>query len=349
MTPITPGSRELSDNMKPTILCAIPEDVFHRVMTPELEREMEELGEVVYCGRPRDLSEEEYGALWERADAVVSGWGVRPPTPAMLDRAAKLRVISHTAGSVRMFPRYAIEKGIVLTSARAAIARTVAEFCLMNAMILLRRHLYFLDSSPQRKAFYGDEDHRPASETLFGKTVGLVGFGVIGRIFRRLLEPFDCQVLVHDPYLAAEDAERYGVTPADLPTLLSGSKIVSLHAPDIPSTRGMIGAQELALLPDGAIFLNSARGRLVDTEALTAALATGRFYAAIDVTDPEPLPLDHPLRSMPNVLFTPHVAGPTTDELPQMARMALNDLTRFLRGEPPLYSISLEAYDLMSF
>jgi phosphoglycerate dehydrogenase-like enzyme len=111
----------------------------------------------------------------------------------------------------------------------------------------------------------------------------------------------------------------------------------------------MIGEKELALLTDGAIFLNSARGRLVDTAALTAALQTGRFCAAIDVTDPEPLPPDHPLRSLPNVLFTPHIAGPTEDDVPELTRMALTDLARFLRGEPPLYPISLEAYDRMSF
>ena len=337
----------------PTILCAMPERTYRRMMNPEREAELRALGEVVLCPRAHELSEEEYGALWERADAALTGWGVRAPTPAMLDRAPRLRIISHTAGSVRMFPRYTLEKGIVLTSARAAIARTVAEFCLMNTLILLRRYLVFVDADPARKAFYARENGAaaaPLSETLYGKTVGLIGFGHIGRLFRRLLAPFGCRVIVYDPFLSGEDAAREEVERAgDLPALLRESKIVSLHAPDIPQTRGMIGAAELALLPDGAIFLNSARGRLVDTEALTSALQTGRFFAAIDVTEPEPLPPDHPLRGLPNVLFTPHVAGPTDDDLPEMTRMALTDLRRFLDGEPPLYPISLDAYDIMSF
>jgi phosphoglycerate dehydrogenase-like enzyme len=333
----------------PTILCAMPERTYRRMMTPELEAELHALGEVVPCPQAKELSEDEYSAFWEKADAAFTGWGVRPPTPAMLDRAASLRVISHTAGSVRMFPRYALEKGIVITSARAAIARTVAEFCLMNAVILLRRYLSFIDSAPERKAFYTRDGAASPSETLYGKTVGLVGFGNIGRIFRRHLAPFGCRVLVYDPYLSEEDAARAEVESTDLPTLMRTSKVVSLHAPDIPAARGMIGAEELALLPDGAIFLNSARGRLVNTEALTAALETGRFFAAIDVTDPEPLPPDHPLRTLPNVLFTPHLAGPTEDEMPELTRMALTDLRRFLNGEPPLHPISLEAYDIMSF
>ncbi len=333
----------------PTILCAMPESTYRRMMTPELEAEFESLGDILRCPNARDLSEEEYGALWARADAALTGWGVRPPTPEMLDRAPNLRIISHTAGSLRMFPRYALEKGIVITTARAAIARTVAEFCLMNTLILLRRYQYYLDSDPARKAFLLPEGQRLPTQTLYGKTVGLIGFGFIGKIFRRLIAPFGCRVLVTDPYVTPEEAEHFQVTLTDLPTLLQTSRIVSLHAPDIPATHGLIGAKELALLQDGAIFLNSARGRLVDTEALLTALQTGRFFAAIDVTDPEPLPPGHPLPTLPNILFTPHVAGPTEDELPEMTRMALTDLGRFLRGETPLYPITLEGYDIMSF
>lgn len=319
----------------PTILCAMPERTFRRMMTPELEAELRALGDILNCPDAHALSEDEYGAYWERADAALTGWGVRAPTSAMLERASRLRIISHTAGSVRMLPRAALEQGIVVTSARPALARTVAEFCLMTTLILLRRLPPVAPSLP--------------NETLYGKTVGLIGFGHIARIFRDHLLPFGGRVLAHDPYLSEEDAARHRVEPADLRTLLQTCKVVSLHAPDIPATRGLLGADELALLPDGAVFLNAARGRLVETEALTEALKTGRFFAAIDVTEPEPLPPDHPLRTLPNVLFTPHVAGPTEDELPQLTRMALTDLARFLRGEPPLHPISLAAYDLMSF
>lgn len=319
----------------PTILCAMPERTFRRMMTPELENELRALGDILNCPDAHALSEDEYSAYWERADAALTGWGVRAPTSAMLERASRLRIISHTAGSVRMLPRAALEQGIVVTSARPALARTVAEFCLMTTLILLRRLPPVAPSLP--------------NETLYGKTVGLIGFGHIARIFREHLLPFDCRVLAYDPFLSEEDAARHRVEQADLRTLLQTCKVVSLHAPDIPATRDLIGADELALLPDGAVFLNAARGRLVETEALTEALKTGRFFAAIDVTEPEPLPPDHPLRTLPNVLFTPHVAGPTEDELPQLTRMALTDLARFLRGEPPLHPISLAAYDLMSF
>jgi len=312
-----------------TILCAMPEPTFRRMRLPEQEAALRALGTVVFCLDAGALSEADYGALWRDADAVLTGWGTRPPTPALLDQAPRLRVISHTAGSVRWLPRQALERGIVVTTAQAAIARTVAEYCLLSALTLLRR--------------------RSPSQTLYGKTVGLVGFGHVGRLFRQLLAPFGCRVLVCDPALGEEDAARFAVEPGDLPVLLQSAKVISLHTPDIPATRGLIGAHELGLISDGAVFLNSARGRLVDTEALTSALEAGRFAAVLDVTEPEPLPPDHPLRALSNVLLTPHIAGPTDDDLPEMTRLALADLAHVLGGRPPLYPVSLEAYDRMSF
>ncbi|HZT41631.1 MAG TPA: NAD(P)-dependent oxidoreductase [Chthonomonadaceae bacterium] len=260
-----------------TILVAMPERTYRQIMTPELEAALYALGEIRPCLQASELSEAEYGELWEQADAALTGWGVRPPTPAMLDRATHLQIISHTAGSVRMLPRYALEKGIVITSARAAIARTVAEYCLFSALLLLRRALYYLDADPARKAFLASDGSRPRSETLFGKTVGLIGFGCVGTQFRQLLAPFGCRVLVYDPYLSEEAAEYHQVERADLPALLQAARIVSLHAPDIPETRGLIGARELTSMPDGAIVINSARGRIVATEALTAELQKGRL------------------------------------------------------------------------
>jgi len=111
----------------------------------------------------------------------------------------------------------------------------------------------------------------------------------------------------------------------------------------------MIGAQELSLMKDGAVLVNTARGKLIDTDALTHVLANGRIRAVLDVTEPEPLPAHHPLLSMSNVLLTPHVAGPTTDELPRLGEMAVTDLERIVHGEKPIWPIGLEAYDLMSF
>jgi phosphoglycerate dehydrogenase-like enzyme len=120
----------------------------------------------------------------------------------------------------------------------------------------------------------------------------------------------------------------------DLPRLLPGADAVFLIAPHTPQTEGMIGARELALLPDGALLVNVARGRLVDTDALVAELATGRIRAALDVTDPEPLPPDHPLWRQPGVLISPHVGGASSAFFPRADRMIAAQMARFAAGQP---------------
>lgn len=322
--------------MKPRILCSMPELTFRRMFTPELSAELERLGDVTHCRNGRELPDDEYAALWRGAEAAVTGWGVRAPTPEMLV-GSSLKVISHTAGSVRMFPRELIKNGILITTARAAIARTVAEYCLMAALLWLRRFPLL------------GESNKPNNHSLFDKVVGLVGYGCVGREFRELLRPFGCRILVADPFLRPEAASKDGFELVDLATLLGSADVVSLHAPDVPETRGMIGRDQLQLMQPGSILVNSARGRLVDTDALTEVLKRESIYAILDVTDPEPLPADHPLRSLPNVILTPHVAGPTEDDLPSLTRMALADLKAVLSGEPPRFPVTLDAYDRMSF
>lgn len=331
----------------PTIFDAMPETIRRRMMRPALTEQLASYGDIVYCPDLSTITPEAYDDLWKSADAVLSGWEVRPPSMEVFREATRLKIIAHTAGSIRMYPREVIEQGIVLTTARAAIARTVGEYCLLCALTLLRRLPVFVDASGNRESLR--EAAKPwATVTLFDKTVGLVGFGCVAREFLVLLKAFGCHVKVYDPYIKEADAAEAGVELVSLDELLSTSLVISLHVPALPSTRGMIGAAELALIRDGSVLINSSRGIVIDTAALTAALATGRFLAAVDVTDPEPLPADHPLRSMPNVLFTPHVAGPTGDEYPRMTQFAVDDIGRVLRGEPPLHAVSLAAYDLMS-
>jgi phosphoglycerate dehydrogenase-like enzyme len=323
----------------PRILVAMSADTYDRVISDHVRERLKELGEVTLCLDSRGMEADERNAMWAGADYCLSGWGVRSPDPDALGSPPRLKAICHSAGSVRMFPRALLERGIVVTSARSAIARTVGEFALLCTLTLLRR----LDDVRSAKPT------RPTSRTLYDKTVALIGCGCVGRHFRELLRPFGCRVLVVDPFLATDKAAELNVEIVGLEEALTMADVISLHAPDVPETRGLLGERELRTIRDGVVLVNTARGRLIDTEALTREMATGRLAAALDVTDPEPLPSDHPLRTMPNVMLTPHVAGPTTDELPRLGEAALADLERIMRGDAPAHPISLEAYDRMSF
>jgi D-3-phosphoglycerate dehydrogenase / 2-oxoglutarate reductase len=172
---------------------------------------------------------------------------------------------------------------------------------------------------------------------LEGTTVGLVGAGAIGSRVARILLGFGARVLVFDPY-AEPGSLPDGVRSVSLDELLNASRVVSLHARVTPENRGMIGTAQLAAMPAGSVLVNCARGALVDHAALADALRGGHlFAAALDVFDVEPLPADHALRSAPNVVLTPHLAGASQQVVHNACRMVAAEADQYRRGEPPAH------------
>jgi phosphoglycerate dehydrogenase-like enzyme len=172
------------------------------------------------------------------------------------------------------------------------------------------------------------------TETLQGRTVGLLGLGRIGQETARLLRPFGPRLLVHDPYVAAAAVRGKGGAPVTLSRLLRESEYLVLAAGLTDTTRGLLDRAALRRLPDGATVVNVARGGIVDLEALTAEVRSGRLRCALDVTDPlEPLPVRHPLRRMRGAILTPHVGAAAVEVRQAMADIVLDALERFARGE----------------
>jgi D-3-phosphoglycerate dehydrogenase len=168
-------------------------------------------------------------------------------------------------------------------------------------------------------------------------TVGLVGCGRIGRAVVQRLLPFGCRVLVYDPGVGAELVTGLGATPVgSLAEILSESDVVTLHCPSTAQTRRLIHEGTLAMLKPGAILVNLSRGDLVDTDALIDALGSGQLAAAaLDVFDPEPLPADHPLRSLPNVIVSPHIASASPKAARRLREAVAGTVARVIRGDPP--------------
>jgi D-3-phosphoglycerate dehydrogenase len=220
--------------------------------------------------------------------------------------------------------------GRIWTSAAGAYGLPVAEHALALMLAGARR---LADCA--RAQTWTDPPARP----LDGSTVAIIGAGGIGRALMRLLEPFDIEVL------AVTRRGRDGTLPADrLPEVLSAADHVVIAAPATPDTRHIIGAAELDAMRDDAWLVNVARGSLVDTDALVAALAVGGIRgAALDVTDPEPLPDGHPLWSEPRALITPHIANPDTTLRRYLARHVEENVRRFARGQELLAVIDPEA------
>lgn len=260
-------------------------------------------------------------------ELLVTGWGCPPITEEVLARMPGLRAIVHTAGSVKGFVTDACwERGIVVSSAAQANALPVAEYTL--AMILLsgKRVLERAREYREAKAFsvYGV----PKSIGNYGTTVGILSASMIGRRVIELLAPYDFHVLVHDPFVTEVD----GAESVSITELFRRSDVVSVHTPLLPETRGLVSRELLRSLRDDAVLINTARGAVVDQEALTEEV--GRIRAVLDVTDPEVLPPDHPLWHHDSVLVTPHLAGSQGNEWDRLGRHALAEVRRWAAGEP---------------
>ncbi|WP_079170062.1 hydroxyacid dehydrogenase [Mangrovactinospora gilvigrisea] len=291
-----------------------------------------------------DAGPAEAAALAE-AEVLITSWGCPPLTQDVLDRAPRLRAVLHAAGSVRHHVTDACwARGIAVTSAADANAVPVAEYTLAAILFAGKRVLDLRDAYRARRAatdwsglFPDIGNHR--------RRIGLVGASRVGRRVIELLRPFDVDVAVHDPYLSEAEAAELGVRAAGLDALCAESDVLSIHAPQLPATRHMIDAGRLALLRDGATVINTSRGSLIDQEALTAELVSGRLRAVVDVTEPEFLPAGSPLYELPNVLLTPHIAGSMGNELSRMAEATVQEAERYAAGEALRFAVHAEELD----
>ncbi len=244
------------------------------------------------------------------------------PDNGFLESLPRLRLVQLlSAGAEKFLGR--LPEGVVLCNARGAHTPSTAEWA-VTAILAAQRGIPF---------FVREQDARRWSftthATLVGARVLVIGAGDIGQAIGRMLSGFDVQLT----YVARSAREGVRST-ADLPELLPQADVVILIVPVTPETRGLVDAGFLAAMKDGALLVNAARGVVVDTDALLAELTTGRLRAALDVTDPEPLPEEHPLWSAPGVLITPHVGGEVPQTRARDAATAVDQMAHVLAGEP---------------
>lgn len=269
-------------------------------------------------------------------EVLVTSWGAPPIDVAALTAMPRLRAVVHAAGSVKhLLGPEVWERDVRVTSGAALNARPVAEFALAAV-------LWSTKNVPQLVERFRVERTAPdltLDDTIAGgyrTTVGVLGASATGRALIELLAAFDLEVLVADPTLSPTDVQGWDVRLVDLDELFSRSRVLTVHAPLLPQTRHLVDTRLLALLPDGATLINTARGGVVDHDALRAELVSGRLQAVLDVTEPEPLPHDDPMWELPNVTLTPHVAGSQGAELLRLGRAAVDEVRALVEGRPPL-------------
>ena len=330
---------------RPNVLVLASDALFQHFFS---EDSLAKLGEVTSW--TRSTSREDGAELRSQianAEVLMTTWHSPFLTREMLGLQPRVKLIAHCGGEVRSRVAEVIFEFVTITNAADPMARGVAEMALALTLTLVRRIPEY--ATEMRNGVSRTNEQVSVGETLFGRRVGIVGFGRIGRALAELLKPFRVDVLVSDPYAQREAVTACGGTVVDLDELVSSCSVVVLCAALTPETRGMFDRRRLSLLRDGSYLINVARGGLIDLEALLEELRKKRITAALDVTDPlEPLPADHELRKLPNVTLTPHIAAGGIEMRREIGAIAVEEVVRFANGLPPLNRVTTEMLATMT-
>lgn len=296
--------------------------------TPKAFEELLKVGEVVY---KEDYKPEDAKEVIKDADIVITTWGSPKLETELLDCAPNLKLVVHAAGSVKPIVSDELwKRGVRVCASTKPLGIGVAETSL-GLVIASCKNFFQLNDE-----LHEDQFKIHDVKDLYEITVGIVSAGFVGRHHIKLLNNFGINILVYDPYVSEERAKELGAKKVDFETLLKESDVVSLHAPSIPATRHIINADTLKLMKKDAVLINTARGSLIDEKALYDHMVAGNLkYACLDVYDPEPLPVESPLRTVKNIILTPHIAGLAINGKLRIGPHATSEIKKFIAGEKP--------------
>lgn len=331
------------------ILVTLKSEHFTEIFDREAQAKLTSLGHVVYrFDLNQQKGEQEYAAALQtsQADIVMTCWGSPRLTSEILQQAPRLKYLCHVAGEVRPYIDLdVIEAGLVVSNWGDIIARSVAEGTLMMMLAALRRATHFQMELHVRRGWKGNQQ----PEGLLYQRIGLLGMGAIAQELVALLQPFDCKIYGYDPYITDAIFEKLKVVRLNsMASLFETCRIISIHAASTAETYHLIDRAMLSRLEDEGVIVNTARGAIIDTDALIAELKSGRIFAALDVFEEEPLPENSELRGLEDCLLMPHLAGPTRDRWTDMGNLAVANIENFIQGREVMYRITPEIYGLMT-
>lgn len=329
------------------ILVAIRPSLYKLLFNAEADKQLQSLGRITRQNREDLLTSSDLAKLVPGQDIVITGWGTPLFNAEVLAAADRLRLIAHTAGTIkRMLPPPVFADGRRVAHAAAAMATGVAETTLLLIMLCLRQ-FHKIDRIFHERGWAAAKSIALGNE-IAGKRIGVIGAGHTGRAVIKRLKAMEAELWLYDPYMSAAAATQLGARKMALEPLMRGCPIVTLQAPSTAETYRMIGAKQLRWLQDGAIFINTARTHLIDEAALLAELQSGRIRAALDVFEREPLPDDSPFRGLDNVILTPHVASHTPETRLRQGQIVTDEVASFLREGRLRHEVTLDMLDTMA-
>lgn len=319
-------------------------NIFNTFFNEQLKGKLEDMGEVIWNESINQFTHKELCEKIKDVDLCVTGWGTEVFDEEVLSYANRLKLIAHTGGSVKPYITEGVyDKGIRVISGNDIFAESVAEGVIAYALASLRDIPHFSNELKQ-----GIWPNKFYNKGLLNKTVGIVGYGMIARIVVGLLKPFKVKIKVYSRHIKQEELQKHGMEQCTLEEIFKTCDIVSLHSGMTKENYHLITEELLMSMKEGALFINTARGGIVDEAALIRVLKTGRINAVLDVYEVEPLPRDNALLEIPNVILMPHMGGPTIDRRFVVTESVIEDIKRFLVNEPMHCEISREYARKMS-
>ncbi|MFE7117298.1 hydroxyacid dehydrogenase [Streptomyces sp. NPDC057654] len=347
MSPHLGDGREpdIRSSTPPRVLLGIAAAERNAFFPPESQNALNRLGQISALEPAALHDPETFRQAAAGVTVFVTAWGFPRLDADRLALAPDLRFVMHAASSLHAL----VDDGfwaaqIPVSQAGAAMAPSVAELSLTFTLSLLRR-THRLDRALRSGADWRSARRGERAREISGARIAVIGASRTGRRYIEMCRALGADIRVYDPYLSAPDP--LAPLAAGLHEVLAWGDVVALHAPATPETRGMIGPAEVAAIRDGGLFVNTARPSLVDMDALFAAVSSGRLDAALDVFDTEPLPADDRWRLLPNVLLTPHLAGASVDSRRRAGHIVVEEVRRFLRGEPLQHALTREELERM--
>ena len=327
------------DMHKPKGLYIIDSQFFEAVYGPQ---ERETIARMVDILGPAQTEESIRRSpnLLGPCEVIFTGWGCPKLDREFLSAAPDLRLVLYAAGTTReIISEEMWNRNILLSSSYVANALPVVEYAMAMIFFSLK-HGWHYALKTKRDGFFPEKQSVPGG---YGSTVGLVSMGMVARILCEKLRSFDLDMVVFDPFLSAEEANELNVRRVGLRELFEISDVVSIHAPALPETNGLITGELIAAMRPGAALINTARGSVIrEDELIDVVRRRPDLRVVLDVTDPEPPVCGSALYELPNIVLTPHIAGSLDTECRRLSQAMIEELHRYLKGEPLCWAITPE-------
>ena len=316
-----------------------------KIFKPEFYERLSKLGQLHVYDKENYDDREYVLDFIKDSDLIITAWGSPQIDNEMIKLCPNLKRIIHAGGAVkRLLSDEFFARNLSISTANGALASGVAETA-VGMMVAACKGMFTLPTDT-RNGLWRDNAYK--IKDFYDIKIGIISAGAIGSRVIKLLSNYEVDVLAYDPYVSAESIKALGATKCDLPTLLSECDVISIHTPNIPATDSMLNAENLPLIKDGAYIINTARANVFDEDALIKQLQKGRFTALLDVANLEPPPLDHPFRTLPNVILFPHIGGAVTNGCKRMGKFAVEEAERLYRDEKLLGDVDLSKLSIMA-